>query len=52
MLFVLSFQNSADRTPHRKYYLPTVEIKHYAVAMDKTYLINQLKMTQKYVITF
>ena len=28
-LFVLSFENENDRTPHSTYYLPKVEIKDY-----------------------
>ena len=28
-LFVLSIENTTDRTVHTKYYLPTVEIKDY-----------------------
>ena len=33
-LFVLSFENNADRTVHTKYYLPTVEIKDYNVIIN------------------
>ena len=33
-LFVLSFENSKDRTVHTKYYLPNVEIKDYNVMID------------------
>ena len=29
--FVLSFENSTDRTVHTKYYLPTAEMKNYNV---------------------
>ena len=44
-LFVLSFENSTDRTVHTKYYLPAIEIKDYN-------LTTQLKIILKYVITF
>ena len=30
-LFVLSFENNADRTSHKKYFLPSVEMKDYIV---------------------
>ena len=33
-LFVLSFENTTDRTVHTKYYLTTVEIKDYNVMID------------------
>ena len=33
-LFVLSFENSTDRTLHTKYYLPTAEMKNYNVMID------------------
>ena len=33
-LFVLSFENTVDRTVHSKYYLPTVEIKVYNDMID------------------
>ena len=33
-LFVLSFENSKDRTVHTKYYLLNVEIKYYNVMID------------------
>ena len=33
-LFVLSFENSTDRTVHTKYYLPTAEMKNYNVMID------------------
>ena len=32
--FVLSFENSTDRTVHTNYYLPTVEIYDYNVMID------------------
>ena len=40
-LFLLSFQNEADRKGHTGYYLPTVEIKHYNVMIDGRYFFNQ-----------
>ena len=46
-LFVLSFENTTDRTVHTKYYLPTVEIKDYNVMINgenQFFLINQLKI--------
>ena len=43
-LFVLSFENTIDRSVHAKYYLPTVEIKDYNVMIDgKAVLISQFK---------
>ena len=33
-LFVLSFENKADRTSHSEYYLPKVETKNYNVTID------------------
>ena len=33
-LFVLSFENSADRASYKRYYLPKVEIKDYNVMID------------------
>ena len=33
-LFVLSFENEAQRTSYKRYYLPTVEIKDYNVMID------------------
>ena len=33
-LFVLSFENTVDRTVQSKYYLPTVEIKVYNDMID------------------
>ena len=40
-LFVLSFGNSADRTGHTKYYLPTVEIRYYNVGIDRQNFFDQ-----------
>ena len=33
-IFVLSYENSADRIFHTKYYLRTTEIKNYKVIID------------------
>ena len=33
-LFVLSFENTTNRTVHTKYYLPTAEMKDYNVMID------------------
>ena len=33
-IFVLSFENEADRTSHSTYYLPKVEIKDYMIVID------------------
>ena len=41
-IFVLAFENDAQRTSHSGYYLPNVELKYYNVMiMEKTVLINQ-----------
>ena len=40
-LFVLSFENTADRIVHRKYFLPTVEIKDYNVMIDGQNVFDQ-----------
>ena len=41
-LFVLSFENTRDRTVHTGYYLPKLVIKDYSVIIDgKTFLTNQ-----------
>ena len=34
IIFVLSFENEADRTSHSTYYLPKVEIKDYMIVID------------------
>ena len=33
-LFILSFENEAQRTSYRQYYLPSREIKHYNVMIN------------------
>ena len=41
-LFVLAFENYAQRPRNKRYYLPNVEIKDYNDMIDrKTFLINQ-----------
>ena len=41
-LFVLEFENDAQRTSSKRYYIPNVEIKDYNVRlMEKTFLTNQ-----------
>ena len=40
--FVLGFQNDAQRTSNKRYYIPNVEIKDYNAMIDeKTFSINQ-----------
>ena len=40
-LFALAFENDAQRTSSKRYYLPNTEIKDYNVMIDgKTFLIN------------
>ena len=41
LFFVLSFENAADRTVQRKYYLPTEEIKDYNVMIDGNNVFDQ-----------
>ena len=44
-LFVLSFEDDEGRVSHKKYYLPTVEMKDYNVTINgKNSLTNQLNM--------
>ena len=41
-LFVLAFEDDAQRTSNKGYYIPNVEIKQYNVMIDgKNFLINQ-----------
>ena len=40
-LFVLSFENEADRTSHSTYYLPKAEIKDYNVMIDGKNFFDQ-----------
>ena len=41
-VFVLAFENNAQRTSNKRYYLPNLEIKDYIVTINgKTFLINQ-----------
>ena len=39
--FVLSFENSTDKTVHTKYYLPTVEKKDDNVMIDRQNFFDQ-----------
>ena len=40
-LFVLPFEDDAQRISRKRYYIPNVKIKDYNVMMEKTFLINQ-----------
>ena len=40
-LFVLAFENDAQRTSHKKCYLPNVEIKNYNVMIDGKNFFDQ-----------
>ena len=40
-LFGLPFENEAQRTSYKRYYLPTKQIKSYNVMIDGQNLINQ-----------
>ena len=40
-LFVLSFENENNRTPHSTYYLPKVEIEDYNVMIDGRNFFDQ-----------
>ena len=40
-LFILPFENEAQRTSYRRYYLPTREIKNYNVKIDGQNLYDQ-----------
>ena len=41
-LFVLAFEDDAQRTSNKRYYIPNVEIKDYNVMINgKTFFINQ-----------
>ena len=42
-LFVLRFENTTDRTVHKKYYLPTVEIKDYVMTDRKNFFDQPVK---------
>ena len=44
-LFVLSFENNADRTKHTGYFLPKIEIKDYNAMIDgQNFLKNELRI--------
>ena len=40
-LFVLWFENEADRKIHTGYFLPKLEIKHYSVIIDGKIFFDQ-----------
>ena len=40
-IFVLSFENNTDRTVHRGYYLPKVEINNYNVMINRQFFFDQ-----------
>ena len=40
-LFVLAFENDAQRTSNKRYYIPNVEIKDYNVMIDGKNFFNQ-----------
>ena len=40
-LFVLLFENNADRTSYNQYFLPTVEIKDYNVMINGKSFFDQ-----------
>ena len=47
-LFVLAYENDAQRTRNKRYYLPNVEIKDYNVTTDgKNFFDQQVKKTTK-----
>ena len=44
-LFALAFENDAQRTSNKRYYLPIVEIKDYNIMIDgKNFLDQPVKM--------
>ena len=45
--FILAFENDAQRTSNKRYYLPNVEIKDYKVTTDGKNLFDQLVKTNK-----
>ena len=40
-LFVLSFENTAHRTSHKRYSLPIVEIAYYSIMIDRRSIFDQ-----------
>ena len=40
-LFVLAFENDAQRTSNKRYYIPNVEIKDYNVMIDGKNFFDQ-----------
>ena len=41
--FVLSFQNRTDRTIHKIYYIPKVELKDYVIIEEKSFFDQPIK---------
>ena len=46
-LFVLAFENDAQRTSNKRYYLPNIEIKDYNVMIDGKNVFDQLVKNNK-----
>ena len=46
-LFVLAFENDAQRTSNKIYYVPNVEIKDYNVMTDQKNFFDQLAKNDK-----
>ena len=46
-LFVLAFEDDAQRTTNKRYYIPNVEIKDYNLMIDGKNLFNQLVKNDK-----
>ena len=44
-LFVLAFENDAQRTSNKRYYIPNVKIKDYSVMIDGKNFFDQPKIT-------
>ena len=42
-LFILSFENTTDKTVHTKYYLPTVEIRDYVMINEQNLFDQRVK---------
>ena len=40
-LSVLAFEDDAQRTSNKRYYIPNIEIKDYNVMIDRKYFFNQ-----------
>ena len=46
-LFVLAFENDAQRTSNKRYYIPNVEIKDYNVMIDEKNFLDQTVKNDK-----